>query len=48
MIQVYVCGDCTKEVEFSEEAPPPCECGADKQAWMVTEKPEHRCGGESK
>ena len=48
MIRVYVCEDCMSEVDYSEEIPQPCKCGADQEYWVVTEKPEHRCGGESK
>ncbi|NOY53737.1 MAG: hypothetical protein GXP58_08975 [Deltaproteobacteria bacterium] len=48
MIRVYVCEDCTNEVPYSEELPEPCRCGADRGCWVVTEKPEPRCGGESK
>ncbi len=48
MIRVYVCEDCTNEVPYSEEVPEPCHCGASEDCWVVTEKPEPRCGGESK
>jgi hypothetical protein len=48
MIQVMICEECTNEIPFTEGTPPACQCGADSNTWIVTEKPEHRCGGESK
>jgi len=48
VIRVYVCEECTREIPYSEEPPEPCTCGADPDAWVVTEKPEPRCGGETK
>lgn len=48
MDKVYICEECTNEIPFSEEAPQPCQCGAEQSSWVVAEKPERRCGGESK
>jgi hypothetical protein len=48
MDKVYICEECTNEIPFSEEAPQPCQCGAEQSSWVVAEKPERRCGGEAK
>jgi hypothetical protein len=48
MDKVYICEECTNEIPFTDEDPGQCQCGADKENWMVAEKPERRCGGESK
>jgi hypothetical protein len=48
MIKVYICEDCAAEVPYSETLPETCHCGAEKDSWVVAEKPEPRCGGESR
>ncbi len=46
MNKVYICEECTNEIPFTDEDPSQCQCGADKENWVVAEKPERRCGGE--
>jgi hypothetical protein len=48
MIKVYICEDCAAEEPYSEEHPEKCNCGAGEDSWLVSEKPEPRCGGESR
>jgi hypothetical protein len=47
MIKVYLCEDCTREIPFTEEALELCRCGAQEDSWVLTERPEPRCGGEA-
>ncbi len=48
MTRVYVCEECMTEIPYAPEAPDSCKCGADKDSWVIMEKPESGCGGHPK